>query len=242
MDSTVRRSNLSREKMAVLEALSNYKNEEPVPSGEGSAEISEETSSPEVYVRKNRDKSKELDLLWKDFKLPRGEHSPIVFLGIGFVSGVISTLIVSACIGLSLSDLGSDFKFPWQNAPAAVETSVPADSEEVVSTTETTAAASDETADVTVEETSSRGKFGFFGGTKKAKEEVTTPSVQDKEYIVQSGDTMESIVKKFYGQYSSEKVESIMKINNMTNPNKLAIDQKLIIPDVPAQTDSNVSE
>ena len=53
--STLRRSNLSKEKMAVLEALSKYKQE------------SMYDNSPSVYVRPN--KEKELDLLWQNFKI-----------------------------------------------------------------------------------------------------------------------------------------------------------------------------
>lgn len=226
MDSSVRRSNLSKEKLAVLEALSNYK------SGDKSPETTEETSvaetsSPEVYVRKNKDK--ELDLLWKDFRLPRGERSPMVYLGIGFISGIISTLLVSACIGLSSTDFGQNFKFGFKMPVSSSEVSVVADDDSAV------AEDAEDTTTETVAEPTEQKKFGFFGSNKKSSsEEVSAPAVQDKEYTVQSGDTMESILKKFYGQYTPEKAEAVMKINNMTNPNKLAIDQKLIIPDVPA--------
>ena len=69
--STIRRSNLSKEKMAVLEALSKYNNFETgdvTDAGVNNEPVSDD--SPEVYVRQNKDK--ELDMLWKDFKLPRG--------------------------------------------------------------------------------------------------------------------------------------------------------------------------
>ena len=41
---------------------------------------------------------------------------------------------------------------------------------------------------------------------------------------------MESILVRFYGSYSKDKEALVMKTNNMTNPNKLAIGQKLAIP------------
>ena len=41
---------------------------------------------------------------------------------------------------------------------------------------------------------------------------------------------MEKIVRSFYGTYSADKVEAIMNANNMTDPNRLSIGQKLIIP------------
>ena len=47
---------------------------------------------------------------------------------------------------------------------------------------------------------------------------------------MQSGDTMENILIRFYGSYSKEKESLVLKTNNMTNPNKLSIGQKLTIP------------
>ena len=52
--STIRRSNLSKEKMEVLEALSKYRQDSY-------------DSSPSVYIRPN--KERELDVLWQNFKL-----------------------------------------------------------------------------------------------------------------------------------------------------------------------------
>ena len=48
---------------------------------------------------------------------------------------------------------------------------------------------------------------------------------------------MEAILVRFYGSYSKEKEALVLKTNNLTNPNKLSIGQKLIIPmeEVPAQ-------
>jgi len=223
--STIRRSNLSKEKIAVLEALSkfNSSNNSGINNSGINAEPVED-GSPEVYVRQN--KEKELDLLWKDFKLPKGERSPIVYLGIGFISGVIATLLVSAFIGMSSGDY---------DATAGTET--PAQVEAVVATeeTQTTDAKQEkvETDDTTKEtaKTNTGKKFGFFGGSSannNKAEEVAAQ--QNKEYEVQSGDTMDKIVRTYYGTYSPEKVEAIMNANKMSNPNKLSIGQKLIIP------------
>lgn len=55
-------------------------------------------------------------------------------------------------------------------------------------------------------------------------------NVNNETYTVQSGDTIESIVIRFYGSYSKEKEDLVVKTNNMTNPNKLSIGQQLIIP------------
>ena len=52
----------------------------------------------------------------------------------------------------------------------------------------------------------------------------------DEVYTVQSGDTMESILTRFYGGYTQERAWAVMNANNMKNPNKLSIGQKLTIP------------
>lgn len=206
--STIRRSNLSKEKIAVLEALSKYKNSINSNSNlnnNGSNIEPQTDGTPEVYVRQN--KEKELDLLWQNFKMPRGERSPIVYLGIGFGAGIITTLIVSAAIGFSTGEFQPkfNFKMPAISAPAIKK---PA-------------------------------KINFLPANNSENAEANTEQIANEEYTVQSGDTMESISRRFYGSYSPEKINKIMQANGMTNPNKLAIGQKLIIPmgDNPAETD-----
>lgn len=94
--STIRRSNLSKEKMAVLEALSKYKQE--------SHDI-----TPNVYVRPNREK--ELDLLWQNFKVNQKlDKSPNVYLATGFIGGVITTAIVAGLIFMSMHGVNFNMK------------------------------------------------------------------------------------------------------------------------------------
>ena len=86
--STLRRSNLSKEKMAVLEALSKYRQESY-------------DNSPRVYVRPN--KEKELDILWQNFKISqKAEKSPSVYLATGFIAGAVAMLIVTSLISFSV--------------------------------------------------------------------------------------------------------------------------------------------
>ena len=47
---------------------------------------------------------------------------------------------------------------------------------------------------------------------------------------VKEGDTLESIVIRFYGSFDMSKVNAIQEANKMANPNALSIGQKLIIP------------
>ena len=168
--STLRRSNLSKEKMAVLEALSNYKQE------------SAYDFSPSVYVRPS--KEKELDLLWQNFKISqKSEKSPGVYLATGFIAGALAMLLLTSIIGASVK---SDTK-------AVKSTDVKNEKVNIMPA----------------------------GGSVASKFE---------KYVVQSGDTIESIQVRFYGSYSPEKAQAIQKANNMKNINKLQIGQELIIP------------
>ena len=78
---TIRRSNLSKEKMAVLEALKKYRNEES-------------DYAPNVYIRPvstESAKQEELDLLWKSFNIDFSsqEKTPKFYVASGIVAGVL---------------------------------------------------------------------------------------------------------------------------------------------------------
>lgn len=170
--STLRRSNLSKEKMAVLEALSKYKQD------------STYDNSPNVYVRPN--KEKELDLLWQNFKISqKSEKSPSVYLATGFIAGAVTMLMLSAIISFSVK--GNDITVPANNAKVQNE------------------------------------NVNFLPAGESAAK-------ASEVYTVQSGDTVESILIRFYGSYSPEKANAIQKANNLSNLNRLQIGQKLTIP------------
>lgn len=94
--STIRRSNLSKEKMAVLEALSKYRREAY-------------DNSPSVYVRPN--KEQELDLLWRNFNVNNSRKSenksPNVYIAAGFVAGAVVMLILTVLISFSAKGINS---------------------------------------------------------------------------------------------------------------------------------------
>lgn len=91
--STIRRSNLSKEKMAVLEALSKYRHEAY-------------DNSVGVYVRPNREK--ELDLLWQNFKVnQKSEKSPNVYLTAGFIAGAVVMLVLTVLISFTVRGINS---------------------------------------------------------------------------------------------------------------------------------------
>lgn len=176
--STIRRSNLSKEKMAVLEALSKYR-----------SDVFD--NSPSVYVRpeKPQDKEKELDMLWQNFKVnQKSDRSPNVYLATGFIAGAVVMLVLTVLISFTAKGINS----ARENSIAPAKT----------------------------ENTS----LNFIPSSG------SDVSVNNEFYTVQSGDTIEAILVKFYGSYSKEKEALILKTNNMTNPNKLNIGQQLIIP------------
>ncbi len=86
-NSALRRSNLSKEKLAVIEALSRYKQDDETVN---------------IYVRENGEKEKELDTLWDNFRVnekPGGEkRSAGVYLVTGFIAGAVITLILAAAL------------------------------------------------------------------------------------------------------------------------------------------------
>ena len=176
--STLRRSNLSKERIAVLEELAKNR-KQPYDA------------SPGVYVRAN--KEKELDVLWQNFRVSQKEDkSPGVYLATGFIAGAIAMLIMTTL--LSFSVRGSD-------------------SNEIPAPRKTKA---------------EKAKLTFIPAYKNAPAAVSNGS--SETYTVKNGDTLESIIIRFYGKFDLSKVEKIKQANKMANPNNLQIGQALIVP------------
>lgn len=180
---TLRRSNITKEKIQMLEALSRYNS----------------LHQNEDFYR-SQNKTRELDALWQSFgvRSQRNEKAPQVYFVVGFVLGVISTLVVVVIVSLllNLSTPKEDVMAVPKKAPAAVE---------------------------------STEKFSFIPADSAASKPTPAP-VRNEEYTVKSGDTLESIVIRFYGSFDMKKVNAIQSANKMANPNALTIGQKLIIP------------
>lgn len=122
--STLRRSNITREKIAMLESLAKYNNE-----------YRRSSSSAPV------DKQEELDVLWQNFKVAsRVDKSPIAFFTTGVFVGVIATLllaiVVSLVVGYSpLEDINFSRTVKAPKVETAKFTFVPADNKQEVATT-----------------------------------------------------------------------------------------------------------
>lgn len=90
--STLRRSNLSKQRIKVLEELSQAKRQ-PLDSSVG------------VYVRPTKDKEKELDMLWQNFRISqKDERSPGIYLATGFIAGAIAMLIVTTLLSFTVNN------------------------------------------------------------------------------------------------------------------------------------------
>ncbi len=179
---TLRRSNITREKVAMMEALNRYNREH----------------QDEDFYRK-QSKTRELDALWQSFGVrpQRKEKAPQVYFVTGLVVGVIITLIITTFVSLLI------------NVSTPKDDSVVAPVKKVSTGT---------------------GKFRFIPADTSVDKKVTPVVVTNEEYVVKEGDTLESIVIRFYGSFDMDKVSAIQDANKMANPNALSIGQKLIIP------------
>ena len=79
--STLRRSNITREKIAMLSALSDYN----AAKGRSNAHIT--------------DRQAELDMLWQNFKIAAtSDKSPKTYFSVGFFTGIVASLLVAMFI------------------------------------------------------------------------------------------------------------------------------------------------
>ena len=179
---TLRRSNITREKVAMMEALSRYNRQH---------------QDEDFYKAQN--KTRELDVLWQSFgvKPNKTEKAPQVYFVTGLICGVIITLAITTVISL------------------LINISTPKD--DVIVTPKKQA----------IVETDS--KISFIPADSALSKPVASGATNE-EYIVKEGDTLESIVIRFYGSFDMNKVNAIQSVNKMANPNALSIGQKLIIP------------
>ena len=176
---TLRRSNITREKVAMMEALERYNREH---------------QDEDFYRRQS--KSRELDMLLQNFgvRQQKTEKAPQVYFVVGLIAGVIITLLITTFVSILINiSTPKDDAVP-KIKPAAQE----------------------------------NAKFRFIPAD--SSKTTSTPAVTKEEYTVKEGDTLESIVIRFYGSFNMDKVNLIQEANKMANPNALSIGQKLIIP------------
>ncbi len=169
-------------------------------------DLSSDDNTPKIYKRQNKQtKQKELDLLWQSFKVnTKEEKSPGVYLLTGFIAGALCMFIMNALFSIS-SDIKSESAVANLGQPKFEK------------------------------KISRKSKLPQIGSNvaivpaaMQSEEETAAP--KSEHYTVKNGDSMSSIVYRFYGKYDLSKVEKIQQANNLTNPHKLSVGQNLIIP------------
>ncbi len=194
-----------------------------MPSDQEFDEYKEETMSqasekaPGVYVRTGEYQPHELDMLWSGSRhFAKEDRSPVVFTVVGLVVGVI---ITSALFFLFNSK--PDIKAGEDELLAPI-----------VDETELVPTAGDpemgpELAQPNIEQavpvaTTAPIKTPSTATTKRMTSAAT--------YVVQNGDTLEKIARRYYGSGKPALIQKISRANNMSNPNALKIGQRLVIP------------
>lgn len=125
--STLRRSNLSKQRMKMIEELSRAK-KQPI------------NSSMDEYVRPNTSaqatsKEKELDVLWQNFRINQKEEKSLgIYLATGFIAGAITMLIVTTLLSFSVNQ-GQDVDAVKPVNEKAKLTFIPADKNDASETT-----------------------------------------------------------------------------------------------------------
>lgn len=222
--STIRRSTLSKETMEVIENLSK--------------EEQETNSLPEEYVRpeeqekqitesNNNSKAQEIDLLWQSVKSVQfNTKSPMAYIATGFLSGFITAVVILACIGMfaSNSDINPTKSVSVGLSKLNIFGNKKVQKDTIDQETDIQNESFDKKVSVPNEENV------LVTTSAENSDENTNTNVEVKKYIVKDGDTGEAIIKKYYGAWSQEKADLVMKANNLTNLDRINIGQELIIP------------
>lgn len=206
--STIRRSTLSKESMEVIETLAKEQEQD--------GSLGEYVRPDEVIDNSDSGKSQEIDLLWQNFKSTQfNTNSPTAYILLGFAIGVITTLLIGGFIIMGARSSSSDISRVKNN--------------EVQEQTLEQQADSVQDAKVAIPvDSDSQSEQVTDSEQSQSAGAIDTSNM--KKYIVQSGDTVEGIIKRHYGSYSPEKADLIMRANNLESLDRLQIDQELLIP------------
>lgn len=230
--STIRRSTLSRETMEVIENLA--KEQDPNGLNEYVRPEDVESSSSDSFSSMAQEKAQEIDLLWQTFKNSQfNTKSPAAYISIGFVCGAVFTFLLLGGLGIfvvksdvNVNNSKNSVLTQMKSAVFPQKTPVPtleqqADNAEKSVNAKVSVPSEDETSQNNVLESS----------VQNSSDNTSNVDLKNsKVYIVKEGDTGESIIKHYFGSYSPEKSELIMKANNLKNLDRINIGQEIIIP------------
>ena len=207
-NTSINRSNLSDEKLAVLAGLKEISNAD------------KNDNTPEAYKRpeKYEESEKQLDFLLQRFKGGlKDDKSPGIYLLAGFIAGALCVFVLN-----SVLSSGADMQSDEFGAVSSGQSKF----EKKISRREKMPAIASMNRQDSLDETVS--EINTKASENHSKEAAAEPVTGT--YIVKSGDSMSTIAYRFYGKYDPEKIENIKKVNHLTSANRLSIGQKLIIP------------
>ena len=215
--STLIRSMLSKENMDMIESLSEENNNINNAS-------EKQSQTPEEYVRsaseENLSKSQEIDLLWQNFKIAQfSNKSPAVYITIGFIGGILSTLLVGGIFGYFISKPDVKISLPQISLP---QSAVVQEEQEDVNAR---VVVPDENGEPQVAQSNEQ-----IQDSVQSVEENVQSSSGVKKHVVSDGETVEAIIKHYYGSYTPERAEKIKQANNLKSLDRISIGQELIIP------------
>lgn len=158
--------------------------------------------TPGVYVRAENELPHELDMLWSNARpYHKEERNPLI----SFIAGLVVGVIVTSAVFLLL----------------VMRPQVQTGANEIL------APVSEEMQDGQEQPTASQKSTTLEGAKPTSKGLSQSGSTT---YTVVSGDTLGKIAEKVYGSSAPAYLEKIQRANNMSSPDKLQLDQKLIIP------------
>ncbi|MGE0200254.1 MAG: LysM peptidoglycan-binding domain-containing protein [Candidatus Melainabacteria bacterium] len=178
--------------------------------------------TPGVYTRQGQS-PQEIDMLWSSTQqYHKEERAPVVFVLVGIVIGaVITGLVLTLLLKKPEIKTGPDNVAQEQ-----------IDENDLLPGAENKAAQSAPAA-----KAENKPGIGFNllpEAPKPATAPVNTTAVKKlsatKSYTVKNGDTLERIARKVYGSGSPENVARIQRANQLSSPDRIRIDQKLVIP------------
>ncbi len=166
-------------------------------------ELNKEDNTPKIYKRKE----KELDILWQGFRVnPKEEKSPGIYLLTGFIAGALCMFIMNSILSISSGLLSSEVNPKAMGQPKFEKK-------------------------ISRREKIPQIKADSNVAVVPVINEISPDNMLSNEtYTVKSGDSMSTIVYKFYGKYDTDKIEKIKEVNNLKSANKLSVGQKLVIP------------
>ena len=170
-------------------------------------ELDNNDNTPKTYKRQKENDNKEIDILWQGFKTnSREEKSPGIYLLTGFVAGALFVFVMNSILSIS-----SDFTNKTANQKLIGQSKY----EKKISRKEKIPQINN-------------SSIAVVPAQSEIVENTAIPA--NETYTVKSGDSMSSIVYRFYGKYDIDKIEKIKQVNNLESTNKLSIGQQLIIP------------